>query len=395
MPNKQVCPGLSVSIPITYQNLTSVDSFQLVFTYNAAALTYSGYSYLHPYLLGARFNIQHQQGRIIMILRSGGALSFEDGSLIEFTFMTGLNTSNLEWDLSQSAYFLNANPLPASFTGGSIDIFPRIIISLQQLPAEVCPGSFAASIIASVRGGAPPYIYQWIGSPIQVLSDSIARNLATGFRYTLRITDNNSCVKDTSFYVKTRKLNQVEIQAKPDTVFISNPEVTFTAENKSTPFITKYLWRFGDGDSISTTSNSIIHLYDGVKQYVKDFGPEKPYSVSLTITNEYGCDTTITHTLVIKEAKIFVPNIFTPNGDGANDVFRIVLDDNKDKDVTYEFIKLELAVFNRWGRKVYSNDNYKNDWDGGNLADGVYFYALNTHGLFKTDTYKGAIHILR
>ncbi len=395
LPSKLVCPGETFGIPVAYQNLASVDSFQLVFSFNPAVLTYSGYSYLHPNLLSARFSIQQQQNTIRMVLRKGAALNFDNGRLIELTFKALTNQSNLEWITAQCVYRLDTVSLQSTFINGSIQIFSRIKAALRQIPAEVCPGSFDASIIASVTDGTAPYIYQWIGSPIQVLSDSIARNLSTNSNYTLRITDNNGCVRDTSFFVKTRKLNKVEIKAVPDTVFISNPRIAFTAENKSSPVITKYLWRFGDGDSISTSQHAVTHLYADVVKYLKDNGPEKPYEVSLKVTNEYGCDTTISYKLKILEAKVFIPNVFTPNNDGANDLFRIVLDSKKDKNISYEYIKLELAIFNRWGKKIYSNDNYQNDWDGDNHSDGVYFYVLNTHGLFKTDTYKGAVHIIR
>jgi hypothetical protein len=58
-------------------------------------------------------------------------------------------------------------------------------------------------------------------------------------------------------------------------------------------------------------------------------------------------------------------------------------------------MRLELVVLDRWGRKVYDNDNYKNDWDGGNLPDGTYYYRLNTYGYFRDETYRGAVTILR
>jgi len=76
----------------------------------------------------------------------------------------------------------------------------------------------------------------------------------------------------------------------------------------------------------------------------------------------------------------FIPDAFTPNNDGSNDLFEIK------HPVT---VKIEIEVFNRWGNSVYKNTNYKNDWDGqgtGNflgkdLPDGTYYVrylAVNT-----------------
>lgn len=77
-----------------------------------------------------------------------------------------------------------------------------------------------------------------------------------------------------------------------------------------------------------------------------------------------------------------VPNLITPNGDNMNDVFY------------FECAKQGnwlLTIFNRYGERVYNNDNYQNDWSGGNLPDGVYFYSLNKNH----KTFKGWVHLVR
>lgn len=61
-----------------------------------------------------------------------------------------------------------------------------------------------------------------------------------------------------------------------------------------------------------------------------------------------------------------IPNIITPNKDEINDAF--VLEGFTEQ--------VSVEVFNRWGKKVYENTDYKNDWEGGNLSDGVYFYHI-------------------
>jgi gliding motility-associated-like protein len=72
-------------------------------------------------------------------------------------------------------------------------------------------------------------------------------------------------------------------------------------------------------------------------------------------------------------AELYIPNIFTPNGDGENDTFQILnLEDFG------ENAGVQLTVTNRWGRQVYRAKNYTNAeaWDGGSYSDGVYFYHL-------------------
>jgi gliding motility-associated-like protein len=66
----------------------------------------------------------------------------------------------------------------------------------------------------------------------------------------------------------------------------------------------------------------------------------------------------------------FIPNVFTPNGDGKNDFF--VIDPDNDKRIEWHII-----ILNRWGGKVYEANPYRNDWDGGNLPSAVYYYLLD------------------
>jgi gliding motility-associated-like protein len=394
----EVCPGESFLLPVHFENVNIIDAFSMAFTYDPTVIEYIDYQYIHPGLfMEEGFEVEHQPGIVSMSFTKETPIKLADGVMIIFVFEPIADFTSLDWDLARCGYFLDEQSLYAIFENGSVEVLPEIIISLVQLPEKVCPESFDASMTASVSGGTPGYEYQWIGSPIQVLSDSIARNLAADrSSYILRITDNKSCVKDTTFVVETHELNNVEIKASPDTVFISNPTVTFTAENLSDPFITNYFWRIGDfGDTleVNTPEPTITYTYHGAKRFAEEGGQE--YEISLTITNEFGCDTTIVRTIPLREAPIFIPNVFTPNGDGANDEFRIVRDDDKTKIIGNEYLRLELLVFNRWGKKLYSSDNYRSDWDGGNTPDGVYFYVVRAIGFFKIDTYKGAVHILR
>jgi len=85
------------------------------------------------------------------------------------------------------------------------------------------------------------------------------------------------------------------------------------------------------------------------------------------LTNGNACTDTVAVTVIA--AGITIPNIFTPNNDGKNDVFKIA--------GLESFPGSQLIIFNRWGNQVYRADNYLNNWDGSGLAEGTYYYILN------------------
>jgi gliding motility-associated-like protein len=94
----------------------------------------------------------------------------------------------------------------------------------------------------------------------------------------------------------------------------------------------------------------------------------------LEATSEYGCLNYDTVTVKVEvKTLLLVPNAFTPNQDGLNDVFRII------KTLNIAEV-LDVFVFNRWGQKVFEGQNSTAFWDGtfkGKVQDlGVYVYVI-------------------
>ncbi len=72
--------------------------------------------------------------------------------------------------------------------------------------------------------------------------------------------------------------------------------------------------------------------------------------------------------VVVNDCAVLAPNVFTPGGDGNNDV--LVFDGLED------FPNSTLLIYNRWGNKIYEDLNYQNNWNGGSVNDGTYYYIL-------------------
>ena len=145
----------------------------------------------------------------------------------------------------------------------------------------------------------------------------------------------------------------------------------FTASfTNTTTGATSYLWDFGDGTTATDASPS--------HQYVKDGF----YEVNLTVFFGNGCRLKRQIASVQVDKKQLVPNVFTPNNDGLNDTFipRITC------------LPTDLKIFNRWGKQVYAQQNYQNNWGGEGLSDGIYYYQLTST---KGQIWKGWVEIIR
>lgn len=148
-----------------------------------------------------------------------------------------------------------------------------------------------------------------------------------------------------------------------------------------TPGAGSFLWDFGNGES-STEQNP---------QFV--FPNGEPISITLTVVDGSGCSSSITQNLSTYNFADFVslelPNVFTPNGDGDNDVFKpnsnVVLGPCA-----------SFSVFNRWGSEVFISTGGDIAWSGFTFAgepaqEGTYFYILEVEGIQM----KGHVQLMR
>jgi gliding motility-associated-like protein len=128
-----------------------------------------------------------------------------------------------------------------------------------------------------------------------------------------------------------------------------------------------------------------------------DIETTNPYVVCLTAGNEYGCLDTLCQDVFIENIlQVFIPNTFTPDGDGLNDVFMPVING--------EFQgSLRFWVFNRWGDTVFYTEEVGKAWTGGYdgasyyIQDGYYMWRVEVDSLEtgKTKTFEGNVFIIR
>lgn len=192
----------------------------------------------------------------------------------------------------------------------------------------------------------------------------------TAGSYTVTLTASSiSPPADTSTGTKI-KTNYINVRQIPvadfsytDTLFLPSYLYYFSSivtNNDELPY--HYFWNFDE-----------LNFQLGDTVAIHTFPKEGNFSVSLIIEAGAGCVDTITKVISVKDA-LEVPNVFSPNGDGQNDVFVVKTNGAN------EFL---LEIFNRWGAIIYSQTAKRLQWDGRSSAGvklpaGIYYYHITS-----------------
>ena len=163
------------------------------------------------------------------------------------------------------------------------------------------------------------------------------------------------------------KSNEVERPVDPETLIRRSAplEVEFKANALNTEY---YKWTLYQGSEEFLTRNEAQHKYN--------FQQPGNYRASLEMTNSHGCSCqSEDFDISVSESMLVVPNVFTPNGDGVHDEFRVV----------YRSLKeFHCWIYNRWGHLVYKWDDPAKGWDGTihgrPAAAGAYYYVIRALG---------------
>ena len=251
-------------------------------------------------------------------------------------------------------------------------------LELTGLTADtICAGD-STQLEVQVSGGDGPFNVVW--SPATGLSDTsgFQVNASAGVTtlYSTIITDSNGCQDTVQLTLPVT--DSIIANVTPNTIFnCERLTVRFSNLSEGT---NAFQWTFGDG-SQSTLAEPEREL---------DFG--ESLTVSMIAGPGSQCADTLNLTIdALSFAEDFnpeIPNVFTPNGDGINDVFDPGLDDA---------IRpcSELQIFNRWGQLIYSSTDAALIWDGYSysgrrVVEGHYFYVLKINKI----AFRGTITIL-
>ncbi|MBC7695306.1 MAG: gliding motility-associated C-terminal domain-containing protein [Burkholderiales bacterium] len=269
-----------------------------------------------------------------------------------------------------------ANPVTASTTGDYVatlldgvngcSVSQTITIVNDVTPpnanagaAVVMPCNISVTTLLGTSTATDAVSYSWsgpnTGSVISGTNSATPTVTDTGV-YTLTVTNLvTGCTATSTVNVSTDNVT-ADFTADP---MIGEIPLNVNFTNSSTG-ANSYSWTFGNGLTSGSTNPSTVYNNTGT------------YTVMLVASSNF-CSDTITRIIIAEDGfTIEIPNVFTPNGDGANDVFHIKTTGVK---------SAEGYIYNRWGQLLFSWDVLNNSWDGKatngeNCPDGTYYYLI-------------------
>lgn len=288
--------------------------------------------------------------------------------------------------------YLLAETAQGCFAWKSIDIFITNPVA-QISRTKICEGE------SVTLTGSSAETYSWEAEPADASlshnnqsTSPITATPTQSTTYTMRGYGETGCFTERTVSVIVLPYPTPVISYSPGYVDVDDPTLALKDESLNSA---SSLWTFSDGST--SNARSLNHRFN-------DVSGDAVY-IHLETANELGCSDTTSVTVPIELFAVWLPNAFTPNGDGVNDLFYFV-SLNQLEDVTFE-------IFNRYGERIHSAsaktlDSSLQDelietfaWDGtykGNkVPTGTYIYRLTYKRLGNTRVYDttGTINVVQ
>lgn len=340
-----------------------------------------------------------------------------DGSIVPFTDLSTLPAPDMlqswAWDFGDGSPVFNnqttshAYPAKGSYTaklvvvsnfGCADSITKMVVINPNPVVNFAAPDTtgcdpLCVSFQGNLSSVSPGSITQWAwdvgdGSAISTSQnfDHCYVNSSVGsaayYSVTLTVTSDSGCFStDTkNSYISVYPNPSAGFSVQPSRTTILEPVIEVNDQSSGVDF---WSWNFGDLE-VSSVSDPVSHTYADTGTFL----------ITLITSNQYGCEDTAAHTVVIEPEFVFyIPNAFSPNNDKNNKTF-------SGKGL---YIKeYEMSIFDRWGNLIYKTIDLDLPWDGrlknsNEIAEGdVYIYSIKIIDIKKDEHfYKGIVTLLR
>ena len=277
-------------------------------------------------------------------------------------------------DLTETTTFLltvdngECNPIMESVT---VNVVPVPTLNLESQDITICQG-LSTTLTASVD--TPNGTFIWSPNGENTGSITVSPGMTTV--YSVIYISPLDCFQTDAQTVTVTVNESFQIEN-----ITSNPIVGFEGEIVD---LMVNISPDGPNLNLGINGNAVLSEFNGSELETSnespDFSPTLPLvdedsqiTYEIDITDDFGCNQSDTVTVVILNSLAEMPNAFTPNNDGSNDVFNLVKSPNVEI--------LDFRIYNRWGKQVFEIAENPDGWDGnidGNPASAdVYMYIID------------------
>jgi gliding motility-associated-like protein len=292
--------------------------------------------------------------------------------------MTAMTVSVAPTATTTYTVYVSDNCSPMASAVITVNVEQRPVISFTSNVPSGCSGSCVQFSGSASSASAWSWNFGNGATSSQQNPQYCYANAGT-YNVSLVVTGTNGC---TSALTSN---NMITIHPNPTANFSMGPQPTTILEpnicfhDLSTQDATSWYWNFDDpNDLLTSTGQNPCHAYSDTGRYC----------ATLIVHNQWGCWSTATNCLIIQPYfAVYVPNAFTPDDDGLNDVFY-------PKGVSIQDSDYHLWIFDRWGKNIFESTSLDKGWDGhanggSEVAQiGVYVWKL------QVKDHEGKMHAL-
>jgi|GEM_PF-1416226 len=304
---------------------------------------------------------------------------------IDLSVTGGAPAFIFDWDNNSTAQNLSVIPAGTytvivtdanncSATGSATVQEPVDGISVNETVTDVaCFGGNNGSVNLLVSGGTLPYFFNWSNN-----ASSASINQLHTDDYAVTVTDDNGCILTATYTVSEPPQLLLEVTPADTTLNFGVP-LQFSSALTPADLNATYSW----------LPNTDLSCADCENPQMTGVGTRTYF---ITIQNSDGCFAYDTATVTVLLDKIlFIPNAFTPNQDGVNDVFQVY---------TYGDKRFKMSIYDRWGGEVFIADDRMQGWDGTaggkEINQGVYVYEVYIEYLDRTvQRMQGSVTVIK
>ncbi|MCB9197942.1 MAG: gliding motility-associated C-terminal domain-containing protein [Flavobacteriales bacterium] len=337
-----------------------------------------------PTLLTASTSVTNNTCNQLNASCNGGVTSSVQGGSppYSYSWSSGPTTSNLV-NVCAGNYTLTvtdengcAITLPSSIVTQPLAVSINSIIRNHPLCHDDCNGTLTIQATNatnySIDGGTT------------FSSQNNFTDLCSG-NYSIVVTDINGCSSSTTSSLLNPDRVEADFTFSPDSAVVSNPYFELTSISTVG---SDYYWYYIDG------SDTILNYEPTPTLHLPEDGPGIYETCIVAYNTNFCFDTTCYNLVVGDEFFLFVPNSFSPNDDGINDIFYPYVN-NYDQNV------FEFFIFDRWGEMIFKSESPLNGWNGIHVStpcpEGTYIWKIKTQSEFDKvkQVYMGHVNLFR